>query len=165
MTGPTTAFIRRFRPEDALELLELFRAAVHRSGGRHYTRRQRAAWAPASYDADAWRQLFSVRTTFVAATAEEILRFGELEADPSGMGRLYVHPDHHRRGIGRSLYDAVEHAARAEGVETLVVEASRMARPFFQKQSFRMCRKQPVFRRGVSFTNFRMDNDLSRPES
>ena len=49
---------------------------------------------------------------------------------------LYVHPAHHRRGVGRKLIEAVEVFAHANGVDALLVRAQRDAQPFFENQEF-----------------------------
>lgn len=40
--------------------------------------------------------------------------------DPSAEITVYIHPDHHRRGVGRELYEALFADLAARGVVTLL---------------------------------------------
>ena len=47
---------------------------------------------------------------------------------------IYVHPAHHRRGIGRELFMAAEHAVREHRYDGLLVKAQEDASGFFISQ-------------------------------
>jgi putative acetyltransferase len=68
------------------------------------------------------------------------------------------------RGVGGGLYGAVERVARADGIRRIFTEASITARPFFERQGFRVVREQTVVRRGVAMTNFAMEKTLFPPD-
>jgi putative acetyltransferase len=68
------------------------------------------------------------------------------------------------RGVGRTLYGAVEREARAEGLRRIFTEASITARPFFERRGFRVVREQTVVVRGVAMTNFAMEKPLPPPD-
>jgi len=165
MTGPTTAFIRRFRPEDALELLELFRAALHRPGGRHYARgsfppgpRRRTTRTPGAssfraespssrrpqstyWDSVRWRP---TPPGWAGCTCTRITTAAE--SDGPSTTRSRAQPA--RRALKRS-------SSRPAG----------WPGPPFRNRASGCAGNRRVFPRGVSLTNFRMDKDLSRPES
>lgn len=50
----------------------------------------------------------------------------------------------------------MEAKARELGATTLTTEASRMARPFFERQGWSVVAEQVVVIRGVRLTNYRM---------
>ena len=52
------------------------------------------------------------------------------------------------------LYEGVELTLRSLGVEELFTEASLTARPFFERQGFRVTEEQTVLRRDVSFRRY-----------
>ncbi len=52
------------------------------------------------------------------------------------VGALFVHPDHHRRGIGRALMDHL-HAKHAD-LKVEVFEANQLGRAFYDAYGFRL---------------------------
>ena len=66
------------------------------------------------------------------------------------------------RGVGSRLYLAVEQVARKRGLGRIFTEASITARPFFERQGFRVVGEQAVVRRGVRPATFAMEKYLRR---
>jgi GNAT superfamily N-acetyltransferase len=54
---------------------------------------------------------------------------------------VFVHPDYQGRGIGTKLMDAVENAANVQSVDTLTVQSSITAQPFYAKRGFKVIRE------------------------
>lgn len=65
----------------------------------------------------------------------------------------FVAPAALGQGVGWRLYAAVEARARDLGGAVLTTEASRMARPFFERQGWAVVAEQVVLKRGVGLTN------------
>jgi putative acetyltransferase len=105
------------------------------------------------------RLLANGRRTLVAEEAGEVVGFAELE-DDGHLDMFYLRKDLVGRGIGRQLYQVVEREARSLGLRRIFTEASVTACPFFERQGFRVLRKQTVSRRGVAMTNFAMEKPL-----
>lgn len=103
----------------------------------------------------------SDRLTLVAEEGGEVVGFAELEED-GHLDMLYLRKDAVRRGVGQRLYRAVEQEARGQGLGRIFTEASVTARPFFERQGFRVTQAQTVLVRGVSLTNFAMEKYLPR---
>ncbi len=101
----------------------------------------------------------SSRKTLVAIEKDEVVGFVELEED-GHLDMFYLREDVVGRGIGKRLYRAVEHEARSLGLERVFAEASITARPFFERQGFRVLRERVIRRRGVGLTNFIMEKKL-----
>jgi putative acetyltransferase len=68
------------------------------------------------------------------------------------------------RGIGRSLYEAAERAARSWNLGRIFTEASVTARPFFERRGFRVVSERRVWRRDVELRNLAMEKSLSPPD-
>jgi putative acetyltransferase len=73
---------------------------------------------------------------------------------------FYLRKDVVGRGIGRLLYEATEQAARGWDLGRVFTEASVTARPFFERQGFRVLGERRVLRLGVELTNFAMEKIL-----
>jgi putative acetyltransferase len=58
------------------------------------------------------------------------------------------------------LYDAIETAARAQGIQRLFTEASELARRFFERKGFTVLERQDMILRGVPIHNYRMAKTL-----
>jgi len=154
------AQIRAFRPDDATAVVALFRDTVRRINSRDYSPEQVWAWAPDEIE-QSWIDKLARRFTLVAETGGQIVGFGDLEADDR-LGHLYVQADHQGRGVGRALLEALEAEAMRRGCQVIHTEASITAKPFFERQGYRVLREQVVVCRGVEFVNYRMEKALGQ---
>lgn len=152
--------IRNYAVGDAPEIVRLFFATVRSVNRAHYSEEQIEAWAPGIPDPEEWHSRMAGRRTLVAEESGEVVGFAELE-DDGHLDMLYLREDVVGRGVGRQLYEAIEREARGQSSGRIFTEASITARPFFERQGFRVVREQTVSRRGVELTNFVMEKDLS----
>jgi putative acetyltransferase len=152
--------IRPFRAIDAVATARIFHDSVHQATGAFYDAAERRAWAPAIPDTDEWCDRLSAQTALVAERNGAVVGFMTLRED-ARLDFAYVAPDAVGKGVGKALYDAILASARNKGFLRLTTEASLVARPFFERQGWRVLREQTVERNGVSLTNFRMEIDLS----
>src|SRR4029077_16935978 len=60
---------------------------------------------------------------------------------------LFVDPEFARRGVGRTLVDALTRLAQARGAKRLTTEASDVAKPLFERQGF-TAQKRNLVRKG-----------------
>ena len=107
--------LRRYRPDDAETLVDVYRDAVVTLGRLGYSDVQVRVWARYPEDLEGFR-----------------------------------------RGHASAIMDRLEERARASGVRTLRVEASVVARPFFERRGFRLVELEHPVRHGVEFTRCRM---------
>lgn len=152
--------VRPYRAADAEAIVRLFYDAVHAVEDAHYSAAERAAWAPVPPDPERWHRRMTQRRTLVLEAEGEVLAFAELEPD-GHLDMFYCRPDRQRQGIGTQLYAAVEAAAGGAGMPLLTIEASRPGRGFFERQGFRLLRRQTVVREGIALVNFRMEKRLA----
>lgn len=133
---------RSFRPEDAGAIAALTLAAIRVTGLAAYSQAQVAAWsaryAPERLLDGAARGDW-IRVAVDAA--DRPVAYVVLEAD-GHVGMLYCHPDHGGRGLGRRLLAEAELAARALDLTRLFAEASELARPVFERASFRLLHRR-----------------------
>jgi putative acetyltransferase len=138
----------------------IFFDAVHAGTREYYTHEQREAWGGTAPDPAAWDDRLRGMDGFVA----------ELDGSPVGFMTIdrggyidlaFVMPSVAGTGVGWQLYGAVERSAREFGATRLTTQASRKARPFFERQGWTVEREQTAVRRGVELTNFRMWKQLT----
>jgi putative acetyltransferase len=151
--------IRQCDARDAVDVASAFTDAVHSIGAADYSPEQLAAWAPKPPDVDYWRAQLAKLTGFVAELDSQVVGFVTIE--PNGhLHHLYVRGGFQRRGAATALCRRVEQDALALGVRRIFAEASITARPFFERAGFVVISEQEVARRGVHFTNYRMERQL-----
>ncbi|WP_256391423.1 GNAT family N-acetyltransferase [Natronoarchaeum rubrum] len=145
--------IRRYQPGDEAALRELQRVALTDAG---------AYFGEGAVDEDLGR----VESVYLDAGGEFLV--AEVDGNIVGSGalrrpseivdglsdnvdavaelkRFYVHPEYHRRGIGRALYDELERHARDRGREVLVLETTARqtpARRFYESRGFEERRRE-----------------------
>jgi formylmethanofuran dehydrogenase subunit C len=151
--------VREYRPVDAPALLGVFRAAIRRTAASDYNPAQIRAWGSDEIDPVRWAARFDGRYVRVAEVAGEPVGFAELNPD-GYLDRVYVSPDHNRRGVGRALMRELITEARQRGLARLWVEVSLTARPFFEAAGFRMVAPQVVACRGAELVNYRMEKAI-----
>ena len=152
---------RLFVEEELDDAIVLFYEAVHAVAGRDYAREQLDAWAPR--DARAQRELCGkLREECVVGVWERgmLMGFGSLDSN-SDIDMLYTHACAQGRGIATCILQELEARAAADGKETVRVDASLTAAPFFERRGYRTVRVQRVERRGVMLDNVHMAKRLT----
>ncbi|GAB4482188.1 MAG: GNAT family N-acetyltransferase [Burkholderiaceae bacterium] len=158
MTWP----LRPYRPGDAEALAALFRASARVLGAKAYSPAHVEAWARHPEDLDEFRTRLGQGTTLVALDGDSRIGFGQLNPADT-VEFLYVAPTHARRAVAQAIYDALEAQARELGTATLHAAASRLSKPFFEKNGWHVVAIDQVARFGVVFERYRMRKALDRP--
>ncbi len=151
--------IRPLREDDAPHAARIFFCAVHEGTRAHYSFAQRMAWGRDRVDPEAWRQRLAGMTGFVAERKGEPVGFMTIDAT-GYIDLAFVLPSAAGTGVGWQLYRAVERKARDLGASVLTTEASKVARPFFERQGWSVVAEQTVHKQGVGLTNCRMEKVL-----
>lgn len=138
--------VRDATPADAEAVRSVHEASIRELGTQAYSREQVDAWAAGCESADYAAAIEADDTTYLVAEHEgEVVGFGSLShATPDGyeasvdaeVTGVYVHPDVARDGVGTRLYRELERRARAAGRETLGLQASRNAVPFYDAHGY-----------------------------
>lgn len=127
--------LRPFLPGDTMALRELFAQSIEELTQDDYDEDQRAAWAMAAEDANAFAQRLAQSLTLVVQVDGEYLGFGSLK-DNKTIDMLFVHPYYAGEGVGTALLAALEKIAAARGAAVLSVDASDTAHEFFERHGF-----------------------------
>ncbi|HIF94684.1 MAG TPA: GNAT family N-acetyltransferase [Myxococcales bacterium] len=147
--------IRDYDPEDANEVADLFHDSVHGIDSPTLSPAQLEAWAPTPPDYPAWRTRLTIKMPYLACSDGKIIGFIELEAD-GHIDCFYTHADHQRQGVGAALYAHLLAQAGVREIVDLYVEASEIARPFFEKSGFALGKRNRIERGGEILTNYSM---------
>jgi putative acetyltransferase len=135
--------LRPFLPADAPVLAAIFEASILELTGEDYSEAQRAAWAAAAEDEDAFAARLARQTTLIALLGGESAGFASLKGNDQ-IDMLYVHPRAIGQGVATVLIDALEKLAAGRGAPLLSVDASDTARGFFQERGYRAERRNTV---------------------
>ncbi len=147
--------IRAYTAADLDPLITLFRTSVRTVARQDYTPGQLLAWAPDEVDRERWLVRLAASSSWVAAIGERVAGF--ITQEPLGhIDMLYVDAGLQGRGIASALLAHLEASARSQGLRRLSTDASKTARPFFERRGFQVLAEQTVVRRGQELRNFRM---------
>jgi putative acetyltransferase len=113
------------------------------------------AWAPSPPDYAHWRTRLLAKKPYIADSEEGILGFIELEAD-GHIDCFYVHRDHQRKGVGQRFYSHLLEQTEIRGIGDLYVEASKIARHFFERAGFEFVRTNHIERGSETLINYSM---------
>ncbi|WP_428635215.1 GNAT family N-acetyltransferase [Sedimenticola sp.] len=152
--------IQAYSASKAREIADLFYQSVHAIDSSVYTPEQKKAWAPTPVDYSRWSERLSKKKPFVAMLENRVVGFIELDAD-GYIDCIYTHPDFQGMGVASALYKYLVAEAKGRGIERLYVEASLIAKPFFEHRGFSVIKKNEVKRNGVSLVNFSMEKYLN----
>ena len=157
--GRSNLRLDRYRDQDAAACLTLYRESIRRVASEYYDADQVDAWAGADVDLNAWSDRFNGRFAYVArfgdAEDSPVRGFGDMDAT-GYLDRLFVSPDHQRRGIATMVVNQVFRDATRHSIATVSTDASLSALAFFRRMRFDIQTPQRVCVRGVWMTNFRM---------
>lgn len=152
--------IRQFEAADAVALSALFYRSVICLGKRAYTPAQVEVWAAQTPSPGSMHSMgHDGRLMLVAVLGQKIVAYGDLEED-GHLDHLYASPEAAGKGITSRLYDALEEAARRQGVQTMTTEASELAKPFFARKGFALHKRRDLEIMGVAIHNYAMSKSL-----
>lgn len=152
--------IRDYQPNDVQALAQIFYNTIHLINIQHYTQEQVDVWAPlSSLEAKGWRKKFSRTKPFIAIVKDQIVGFAEFEPD-GHIDCFYCHHEWIGKGVGSALMQAIFEKAKKNKIAHIFSEVSITAKPFFEKQGFRVVTEQTVVRKGVELRNFKMERTV-----
>ena len=149
--------IRRYKTTDCEKTAKLFYETVHSVNARDYIEEQLDVWASKDMDLKKWNKVFLDSLSIVAVCENIIAGFGNID-ETGYLDRLYVHKDYQGKGIGEKICKTLEGFVKSEKFS---VYASITAKPFFEKQGYRVIRENTVERKGVLLKNFYMEKRIS----
>ena len=152
--------IVEYTPQRSAEVAEVLHDAVHAIQDDLYSQAQKKAWTAGIVDNHKWQKRLLISKPYLLLIDNKIAGF--IELDSKGyIGCLFVAPALQRQGIASSLLQYVCTIAVQAGLRRLTVDASIVAKPFFEKFAFEIESENKVIRAGVALTNYSMYKQLS----
>ncbi len=151
--------IRRYKPGEEIQLMEVFVSSVRENAANYYSREQLQAWAPNSIDREEWKNKMHRINPFVILDNDKILGYADLQS--SGyIDHFFVRGGYSGKGIGKQLMNFLLQKAKEKHITELSSDVSLAAQPFFKKFGFKTIRSKKVEVRGVELENALMKKDM-----
>lgn len=151
--------VRLAKKSDIPAICALFRETVLGISILDYTPEQVTVWAlQADFDF-LWLEKITETHFLLAFLDEDLAGFASL-TETCNIEMLYTAKAHQGKGVARRLITELEAEARRRRYDWLVTDASKTARPAFEKMGFLTVKEQHVELRGALFTNYKMVKDL-----
>lgn len=147
--------LREYIPADAESLAEVYRDAARTLGRQGYTTEQTRIWAIHPEDLDEFRMALSHGFTVCALVSDSPVAFGQMNP-ANHVAYLYCHSAYARLGYASAILARLEEYAHSHQVTTVQVEASCVARPFFEHAGYRVVEEEHPVRHGMEFIRFKM---------
>lgn len=134
-------------------------SSIHGIGHRFYSTEQLHAWAPATYDEEAWKQKMVNMQPFVAVVGGRLAGYTDLQA--SGyIDHFFVSADCSGQGIGSALMQHLHDMAIARGIWGLSAHVSLSAEAFFARHGFQIEARRTAVVNGFALQNASMYKTL-----
>ena len=150
---------RMYRSEECKEVIELFYNTVHSVNAKDYNKEQLDVWAPKNIDIFEWDKSLSKHYSVVIEEDSIIIGFGDFDIN-GYLDRLFVHKDYQGIGVATIIVSEIEKYARENRIDIITTYSSITAKPFFEKQGYRVIKEQVVKRQGEILVNFLMEKNL-----
>jgi len=127
--------IRKFEEKDAEEVSKLIVENLKEVNVRDYSKDIIEKMIP-HYKPEALIEKSKKRIILVAQMENRIV--GTATLDGNELKAMFVKPDYHRNGIGRTLLREIEDTAKEEGLGKIEGEASLTASGFYKKNGYKL---------------------------
>lgn len=151
--------VRMYRSEDCKEIVELFYNTVHSVNAKDYNKAQLDAWAPKDINISKWDKSLLEHYSIVIEDNSIIIGFGDLDIN-GYFDRLYVHRDYQWAYVATRILNEIEKYAQENEIKVITTHSSITAKPFFEKQGYKVVKEQVVERKGQILKNFIMEKTL-----
>lgn len=151
--------IRNYTNCDLIQITKLFYDTVHTINVKDYTKSQLDVWARGNIDESYWNKSFLAHNTLVAEENNIIVGFGDMDSN-GYVDRLYIHKDYQHRYIAKTILNMLEQNAINNGVSTFTTHASITAKPFFEKQGYKIICENTVILNNVNLINYTMEKHI-----
>lgn len=152
--------IRTATLSDIPILKELYQNTVLYVNRKDYSAEEVEDWASCGDDIAHLQKSFTEQYYIVAENQKlEIVGFASINNE-GYMHTLFVHKDFQHQGIATLLYQYLEKYAQEKGIKKITSEVSITAKPFFEKQGFRVNVEQMRKANELYLKNYKMSKTI-----
>lgn len=152
--------IRTASLSDIPVLKELYQNTVLTVNRKDYSAAEVEDWASCGDDIAHLQKSFTEQYYIVAENQRQhIVGFASIN-DEGYMHTLFVHKDFQHQGVATLLYQYLEAYAQEKGIEKITSEVSITAKPFFEKQGFRIDEEQMRKANELYLKNYKMSKTI-----
>ena len=151
--------IRRYKPEDAEGIAELFENSVREIAIEEYTPEEVEAWVSYADEIEEIRHRLAEGLTLVAESGNQPVAFGQLKP-VDHIAFLYTIKEYSRQGVATEIYKRLEEHAIDKGAVHLTTDASRISKALFERLGFELECSVVEKRKGVELECFKMRKAL-----
>jgi len=148
--------VRQATAGDAAPILDLRERSILALCTDDYTDDQIAAWMGKRL-ASEYRQYIEKSPFFVSTLGDKVTGYAAYNPNLQELLAVYVDPDFVRQGAATSLVNAILSDARSRGVDSLWLDASLTAVPFYEAAGFTPMRETTHVFGGVQLECLRME--------
>jgi putative acetyltransferase len=156
--------IRNATLEDLPEMKQLYVDTIRTVCNKDYNEEQVNKWSSSVNKEERWLDMIVNQFVLIAESDELIAGFGTLK-DHHYIDLFYVHKDFQGQGVARELLRRLQAEAIIHGEKLLTSDISITARPFFEKQGFKVVVEQENVRQDVILINYKMFKRLPGAEN
>jgi putative acetyltransferase len=148
--------IRQASLTDLDAICQVFEKSISTLAKPYYSEEERTAWIATSSSTRAkWRNRIDKDYFLVASFGNSLAGFISLK-NKNYVDMLYTAPEFASKGVASKLYALLEQKAMDYQQPNLYVDASKVARPFFEKMGFELEKTNKNHRMGRVLVNYRM---------
>lgn len=156
----TAIKIRRMKLGDAVTVTRLHRNTIRKINSKDYPKHVIKVWS--GRNTVSWlRENFASEQRYVAVVKGQVVGFINLSNDGKTLWALYVRQNYIGRGVGSALMQKAEQVIRRSGRKSMTVTSSLTARPFYEKQGFKVTKSVTDLIRGVKIKGWKMQKRLT----
>ncbi|GIU12786.1 GNAT family N-acetyltransferase [Shewanella sp. MBTL60-007] len=136
-----------------------------------YTQQEKSAWSYAPRSSYHWHKRLLRSKSWLVVDEQRIesgrafcCGFINLETHFKSRGyidSLYVHPQYQQQGVAGRLYEVLAQWAVNNALPELFVDASKLSKPLFESQGFRLRHRSYQEKRGIVIMGYYMSKALA----
>ncbi len=150
---------------DLPAMKRLFEQSIRSTCANDYSPSEIEAWLLSLRNEERWQKLIQQQWVLILESDQDLLGFGSLKG-ADYLDFLYVSPHFQKKGAARQILSLIERKAMELEAETLSSDISITARPFMEKQGYRVIRENRNQRGNEVLINYRMEKLLKKnPDS
>jgi putative acetyltransferase len=151
--------LRKAQYSDLNEMQELYVKTIKSVCSRDYNEEQIEVWTSSVENTERWKDVLENQVVLVAEKNNQIVGYGTLDKG-NYIDFFYVHKDFQGQRIASAILSQVETEARKTGSIKLTSDVSITAKPFFEKNGFKVLQEQKNILKGIELINFKMEKLL-----